>query len=186
MSKLIPDYFKLLFSKEQIQQAVKAVGKEVAVWVSQANANNQKDVLCIPILRGGIFFFADLVREIDDSVDITPVRTQAYSITQNVAESSGVRFNLDGIDIQNRNILLVDDICDSGKTLFALNKELLKRGALEIKTAVLIKRDIGEGIYNPDFVCFNYVGDEWFVGYGMDDCDRWRNLPDIYIMPSAK
>ena len=67
----------------------------------------------------------------------------------------------------------------------ALSKLLVELGAREVKTAVLIRRVIENPIFMPDWIGFNHKGPEWFVGYGMDDSNRFSNLSDIYVIQKA-
>ena len=90
--------------------------------------------------------------------------------------------HLDEAAIRGRSVLLVDDICDSGVSLRALTQHLKHIGAREVRSAVLIRRAIENSAFTPEWVGFHHKGPEWFVGYGMDDSDRWSNLPDIYVI----
>lgn len=181
---MIPSHFHLQYSRLEIEEQVARLGRQVVPWVKQTREESHTDILTIPVLRGGIFFFADLVRQIDGSVEIAPIRTWAYEAEQNQVEPRDVRVNLEGVAALGRKVLLVDDICDSGSTLQKLSTVFLEAGAAEVRSAVLIKRALKEQQFEPDWVGFEFDGDEWFVGYGMDDSERWRNLPDIYIIRS--
>ena len=181
----IPSNFILHYSQDCIQARVKELGAEVSAWVEDIRRRTGADVLTIPVLRGGIFFFADLVRQFRTSVDISPVRAWAYNASQNTQEDA-VRLSLDGVAAERRSVLLVDDICDSGNSLHALTESFVKAGAHEVRSAVLVRRKLASAPIVPDYVGFEYEGDEWFVGYGMDDCDRWRNLPGIYIIKQGQ
>jgi hypoxanthine phosphoribosyltransferase len=182
MTARLPEYFVPCYSKEEIAAAVLRLGKELTPWATQVFQESNQDILCIPILRGGIFFFADLVREIGHSIELAPVKTTAYEPGMNEAAREEVSIHIDGVDATGRSVLLVDDICDSGRTLKALSKAFLQRGAAEVRSAVLIRRDVEQETFNPEYVGFTYQGPEWFVGYGMEDADRYRNLPGIYII----
>lgn len=179
---MLPPHFKELYSGSQIDAAVKRLGKEIGSWASEVWARSHTDILAIPVLRGGIFFFADLVREVTHSVEIAPARAWAYQHGENAVMTSEVGINIDEIPARGRSLLVVDDICDSGRTLQALREALMRAGAYEVRSAVLIKRALPGETFGPDWVAFNYSGAEWFVGYGMDDADRWRNLPAAYVM----
>ena len=63
-----------------------------------------------------------------------------------------------------------------------MSERLLERGAREVRSAVLIRRLINDPAYTPTWSAFDYGGEEWFVGYGMEDGERWRNLPGVYII----
>lgn len=179
---MLPANFKTLYSDEQIANAVKRIGTEINVWAENIWKQSHTDLLTIPVLRGGIFFFADLVRQIQASVELAPARAIAYVDGQNEAQTTQVKINIDGVPAKGRSVLLVDEICDSGRTLKILSQTLLGAGAVEVKSAVLVKRIIDKETFNPDWVGFEYRGPEWLVGYGMDDNNRWRNLSSIYII----
>ncbi|MCB0353636.1 MAG: hypothetical protein KDD64_08935 [Bdellovibrionales bacterium] len=178
----IPKSFHLQYSRRQIQDRVEKLGREISLWSSEVWEHSHSDILTIPVLRGGIFFFADLVREISGSVEIFPAQTWAYEPGVNQVMRSDVKVRIDDIPAKGRAILLIDDICDSGKTLQALSEALRQSGALEVRSAVLIRRAVHEQAYDPEWVGFEYVGPEWFVGYGMEDSGRWRNLADIFVI----
>jgi hypoxanthine phosphoribosyltransferase len=180
----IPPNFKMLYTASQIEQQVQRLGRQISVWAKKVWEQNQSDLVAIPVLRGGIFFFADLVRHIDHSVEIAPVRTWAYQNDQNVKRDE-FRVNMEGVIAKGRSVLLVDDICDSGRTLKMLRESFIGAGALEVKSAALIRRVLKEPTFSPEWVGFDYDGPEWFVGYGMEDRNRWRNLADIYIIDQA-
>ena len=176
-----PHQYKPLYSKEDIHREIQRIGKDITVWCDKVWRDSSADVLAIPVLRGGIFLFSDLVREISSSVQIAPARSWAYQASENTALPE-VEVDLATVPAKGRHVLIVDDICDSGRTLKALKEGLIKLGALEVKTAVLIQREVKEQHFNPDWACFHYSGQEWIVGYGMDDAERWRNLPFVGII----
>lgn len=178
----VPSNYKLKYSPELIQQNVERVGNEVGHWLSDIEFNLDSQILALPVMRGALFFFADLIRKIPYSVEIAPVRVQAYEGDQNKLKDTPVQIRMEDISVKGRTVLVVDDICDSGKTLSTLVRTLFSMGAEEVKTAVLIKRDLEGCLYQPDYIGFEYRGDEWMVGYGMDDKYRWRNLAGIYAI----
>src|SRR5687768_15311755 len=108
---MTPSNFKLLYSREEIGKAVERVGTEIDAWARATWDDSHTDILAIPILRGGLFFFSDLVREIQHSVEIAPARTWAYEDTENNVQRSQVRVNIESVPAKGRNVLLVDDIC---------------------------------------------------------------------------
>lgn len=184
---VLPQHLKCLYSAEQIEQRTVALGAEISTWTQQVWDASHTDVLTIPVLRGGIFFYADLVRQIANSVEIAPARTWAYEQVAAEGSSKPNELSTVGVDIasvpaRGRAVLVIDDICDSGRSLAFLAKELQAAGAREVRTAVLIRRELPDQKYTPDWVGFTYSGTEWLVGYGMDDSERWRNLPGVYVI----
>lgn len=180
MESQVPSYFQLLHDRPAIAARVRELGREITGWALSVSGTTGKDLICIPLLRGGVFFFADLVREIQCSIEMTPIRTCAYRTDENV-EASSVSMHVEDLVAKDRSILIVDDICDSGRTLHHLSERLISLGAREVKSVVMIKRELPDA-FEPDWCGFRHQGPEWMVGYGMDDRDRWRNLPSIYLM----
>lgn len=181
-ARQIPAHFSPVFSERDISQRVKALGEEIGIWCRGVWEDSHTDVLAIPVLRGGIFFFSDLVRAIDTSVEIAPVRTEAYEAGTNGAMRSEVLVYAEKLAVKGRVVLVVDDVCDSGRTLEELEKAILARGAREVRTVVLVRRLLDRPTFVPCWVGFQYEGPEWFVGYGMDDNERWRNLPHVCVI----
>jgi len=180
--RLIPANFQIQYSQEQIASRVKELGIEVDQWCKSVWADSRTDVVAIPVLRGGVYFFADLSREITSSIEIAPVRTSAYDAGTNAAKEVSVEQFADPVQIKGRVVLIVDDVCDSGRTLEQLEKALIERGAREVRSVVLIRRLLPRPTFVPCWVGFEYTGPEWFVGYGMDDSERYRNLPDVHTI----
>lgn len=181
-STQVPRHFQRIYSAAEIASSVARLGGQISGWAEEVWRASHSDLLAIPVLRGGIFFFADLVRKVSGSVEIAAAQTRAYEVGQNAVQSTGVQVNIGDVPAKGRSILLVDDICDSGRTLEALSQSLLKAGATEVRSAVLIHRVVDQKTIEPEYVGFRYEGPEWFVGYGMEDGHRYRNLPDIYVI----
>ncbi len=179
----IPANFRLQFTEQQIHSRVKELGAEVDHWCKSVWADSRTDVVAIPVLRGGVYFFADLSRHITSSIEIAPVRTSAYDAGTNTARQEiTVDQFADPVQIKGRVVLVVDDVCDSGRTLEQLERSLIERGAREVRTVVLIRRLLPRPTFVPCWVGLEYSGPEWFVGYGMDDNERYRNLPAVYTI----
>jgi hypoxanthine phosphoribosyltransferase len=178
----IPANFRLQFSQQQILSRVKELGAEIDEWCKSVWRESRTDVVAIPVLRGGVYFFADLSRHISSSIEIAPVKTSAYDAGTNAAKEVTVDQFADPVQIKGRVVLVVDDVCDSGRTLEQLERSLLERGAREVRTVVLVRRLLPRPTFVPCWVGLEYSGPEWFVGYGMDDNERYRNLPDVYVI----
>ena len=178
----LPARYKLQYSAKDIEAQVERIGAEVTAWADEVRTRSGEDILGIPVLRGGIFFFADLVRKIRCSVRIAPVKTWGYESSTNQIIPGGVKVNLVDIAARDRHVLLIDDICDTGRTLRAVAETLMSAGACEVRSAVLIKRILTDETYEPNYVGFRFHGAEWLVGYGMDDAEQWRNLGAIHVI----
>lgn len=178
----LPSYFQQVYSAAMIAEANQRLGKEISKWAAEVWEHSHTDILTVPVLRGGIFFFADLVREINHSVELVPTTSRSYEDSENNVQRSEVTVDISVIPARGRAVLLIDDICDSGRTLAHMTKALNEMGAQEVRSAVLVKRVLDQETFNPEYVGFSFEGPEWLVGYGMDDCNRWRNLDSISII----
>ena len=152
-----------LFSEREIQKRVSELGKEIT------EDYKGKELLVLCILKGSIIFTADLVRKIK-----TPL-TVEYISAKNSRHNSLPDY------IKDRDILIVEDIIDSGITLEKMIKEISKKEPASIKICTLLykKECVKNGII-PDYAGF-YIGKEFVVGYGLDYNEEMRELPYIAI-----
>jgi hypoxanthine phosphoribosyltransferase len=181
----LPERFSLIYSEEQIAERVVQLGSSIQGWIEDVNKKINKDVVCVPILRGGFFFAADLMRQFRSSVELMPVTASSYSSSVNQRPHLSVHLDVRDLNVHGRAVLLIDDICDSGRTLAVLGEKLRLAGAVEVYAAVLIRRIVVNIIHEPKWYGFSYDGPEWFVGYGMEDVSRWRNLRSVYLIKES-
>lgn len=170
---------KILLSKEEIGKRVKSLGDEI----SKDYAGKNPVMICI--LKGGIVFLSDLIRSISIPVELDFMSLSSYG---NSTKSSGVvqiKKDIDA-DITNRDVILVEDIVDSGLTLQYLNEYFQHHNATSIKICTLLDKPNAHKIdLEIDYVGFE-VGNEFVVGYGLDYAQKYRNLPYIGILKEEK
>ena len=152
---------------------------ELAAEISRAYAGNE--LTAIVIMNGGLFFAADLLRQIDVPVYVDSLAAGSYlhhASTGQLTLRGGPKLHLTG-----RHVLLIDDILDTGFTLAEIQKKILADGAASCRTCVLIDKDIPpeQKIAKADWYGFRAPA-EFLVGYGMDSDEHYRNLPDIRII----
>lgn len=176
---MLPHNYKLEYSAEQIASRTKSIASEVEVWLKQHVATDPVGAVVVPVMRGGVFFFCDLVREINLGIEMAYMRSQSYEGDKFAALKPQVQYDISTVNAKNRSVLLVDDILDSGRSLATLKNALLQAGAREVKIAVLIRRSSAQH-GAADWVGFDYSANNWLVGYGMDDRNQYCNLPQIY------
>lgn len=172
---LYGDLSRVLVTREEIAEEVKKLGARIT-------ADYQgKNVILIGILKGAVVFFADLIREIDLPVSIDFMAVSSYGAA---TKSSGVVEVVKDIhrDITGLDVLVVEDIVDSGMTLSYLKKYLSSRGAASIKIVTLLDKPERRRVdLTADYFCFT-IPDEFVVGYGLDYAEKYRNLPDIGVL----
>lgn len=174
-AKLYEDLECILVTREEIQAAVKKLGRQITEDYAG------KEPVVIGILKGAVVFYSDLIREID-----LPLQTEFMAVSSygNATKSTGVvQIRLDlKLDIMGRDVLIVEDIVDSGMTLHYLKEHLASRGAASIRIATLLDKPARRRVeLKADYYCFT-IPDEFVVGYGLDYAERYRNLSDIGVL----
>jgi hypoxanthine phosphoribosyltransferase len=166
--------FEIVFTQNQIQEMVKRIATQVDAFFPES-----EPLVCVGVLKGAWIFHSDLVRELKREVFVDFIRASSYG---HGTQSSGlVRILKDiEVDIRGKNILLVEEIVDSGRTLSFIKKRLEDGGAKIVKIAALLdKRERREVECVPDFLG-SIVPDHFVVGYGLDWAENYRNLSEIY------
>lgn len=169
------DIEKVLLDEEQLRQKVKELGAQI----SKDYAG--KPLLVLGILKGSFIFMADLIREITIPCQVEFMAVSSY---HSGVKTSGVVKIIKDIDINPKeyNILVVEDILDSGLTLSYLRDLLLRRGAVDLKIATLLdKPSRRKADVQADYCGFE-VPDAFLVGYGLDYAEQYRNLPYVGIL----
>ncbi|MBQ2701232.1 MAG: hypoxanthine phosphoribosyltransferase [Clostridia bacterium] len=174
-AKIYQDLSHILVTREEIQAAVKKLGEQITRDYAG------KEPMLVGILKGSVVFFADLIREIDLPMTMEFMAISSYG---SATKSSGEVRIIKDLDkaITGRDVLIVEDIVDSGLTLSFLKKTLEGRGAASIKIATLLDKPARRKVdLKSDYYCF-IIPDEFVVGYGLDYDEKYRNLPDIGVL----
>ena len=171
------DIASVLLSEEQLKKRVAELGAQLA------EDYRDKNPTMVCILKGAIMFYTDLVRSMPSPLAMDFMAVSSYG---NSTKSSGeveIRKDL-STSIENKHVVIVEDIVDSGFTLSYLTRMLASRGAASIKLATLLDKPSrrAPGItLKSDYSGFE-VGDEFVVGYGLDYAEFYRNLPYIGVL----
>jgi len=175
-AEIYQDLDRILVTKEEIAQKVKELGQRIT-----RDYQEKKPVL-VCILKGASIFFADLIREIDLPVSVDFMAISSYGSATKTSGVVRIMKDLDQ-DILDRDVIIVEDIVDTGITLSYLRKALMHRGAASMKIAALLDKTARRAVpdLQVDYVCFD-IPDAFVVGYGLDYDQRYRNLPDIGIL----
>ena len=168
---------EVLIAREQIAARVSVLASEIS------KKYDGQSLTVIGILRGAVIFMADLVREISPSVNVVMEFMKAASYGASTTSSGKVTISQGtGIAVKGRNILIVEDIVDSGRTLNALKETLLGKNVSSLKIATLLDKPERRVVDIDVDYCGFQVPDEFVVGYGLDYNQRYRNLPYIGIL----
>ncbi|MBQ1410946.1 MAG: hypoxanthine phosphoribosyltransferase [Oscillospiraceae bacterium] len=169
------DIESVMFTREQIAARCRELGQTLT-----EKFRGEKPLM-ICVLRGATFFFTDLCREMDCLMDMDFIAASSYF--KGTKSSGTVRLVKDsGIDMQDRHVVIVEDIVDSGLTLEYLVKLFQTRSPKSITTVTLLDKNVNK----PDRFRVDYYGfkipDAFVVGYGLDYADYYRNLPYIGVI----
>ena len=164
---------EILVTKEQIARRVSELGYDITSFYEG------KPLTVVILMNGALLFGADLVRMIRQ-----PLRWEAFICSSYHNDSSSGELSI-RCDLKNpvndRHVLIVDDVLDTGLTLKAVKENMERRGALSVRTCVLLNKNVdGKLFMSPDWVGFE-IRNEYVVGYGLDSNEDFRNLPYIAV-----
>lgn len=171
---MLNDVEKVLYSEEQLNEICRKLGRQIS------EDYKDKNLLLVSVLKGSIVFMADLMRNITVPCGVDFMSVSSYEGTKT---TGNVKIKLDlGINLAGYDLLLVEDILDSGITLYSLRSMLSLRNPRSIKICTLLdKPDRRSADIKADYAGA-VVPDEFVVGYGLDYDEKYRNLPFIGIL----
>lgn len=166
---------EVLISEDKIKETVKRLGEELN------SEYGDNEVTLIVILKGSMVFAADLMRELKMPVKLEFMRVSSYGNSSKSSGQINIKLDLDA-DIKGKNVIIAEDIIDSGNTLYKLREELLKREPKSLKLCTLLsKPSRREADIEADYIGIK-IEDKFVIGYGLDYAERYRNLPYIGIL----
>lgn len=172
------DIDRILIREDEIRAGIDRVAAEVTL------AYTNRDFTVVAVLKGSCVFASDLIRRIPVPLELAFLAASSYG-SGTTPDELRISFLPMDSEIQGRNLLLVDDILDTGRTLFRLKQELMRRGAAEVRTCVLLDKPARRSVeFEADFRGF-VVQDLFVVGYGLDFAGRYRNLPYVGALKAA-
>ncbi len=169
------DNLKLYISYEQINDRILKLSNELN------EIYKDKEVLVVLVLKGSIIFASDLIKELKGNFILETIKASSYGMKGSKRTKLQL-YGLENLEIENKHVLLIDDIFDSGNTLYNIKQAFLEKKPSSVRTAVLLKKNIKRDIsYLPDYSLFD-IDDKFVVGYGLDYKECFRNLKGIYIV----
>ncbi|MDZ7796326.1 MAG: hypoxanthine phosphoribosyltransferase [Candidatus Marinimicrobia bacterium] len=170
----------LLTSEEEIQEKVKQIARQI----SADYRDKEKPPIVIGVLNGSFYFMADLLRAMSIEAEMDFIKISSY---QKAGSTGTVRLIKDiSADIYNRDVILVEDIIDTGLSINYLRKHFENSHPASVRVVVLLyKKEITEVEVEPEYVGFE-IPDKFVVGYGLDIEQQYRRLRDIFAMDMPK
>ncbi|MBO5737550.1 MAG: hypoxanthine phosphoribosyltransferase [Clostridia bacterium] len=166
---------RVLLSEAQIAERVKEVAKKID------EDYQGKEVIAVCILKGSVVFFADLIRAMKTPVNVEFMKVSSYGF--GTSSSGKLSVGLDLLsNIEGKEVLIVEDIIDSGNTMYALKEMLKTRNPASLRIVTLLDKPARRTMdINADYTCFE-IEDEFVIGYGLDYAEKYRDLPYVGIL----
>ena len=169
------DFERILYDTETLRGRIAELGRELT------EVYRDKNPIVIGVLKGAFVFMADLIRAIDAPCEVEFLGVSSYGSGTTTTGAVEITRDL-GKDIEDRHVIIVEDILDSGVTLAYLKKYLANRSPASIAICTLLDKPARrQADITPDYVGFT-CPDEFIVGFGLDYAEKYRNLPFIAIL----
>src|SRR3954466_1327890 len=170
---------EILVQPDELQHRIRQLGEEI----SRDYAG--RDLLLIGVLKGAVFFLADLMRQIDVPCEVDFMAVSSYG---SAPDTSGVVRILKDLDapLEGRDVLIVEDIVDSGLTLQYLMRTLQARGPASLEGCALLTKPERRLVETPARYVGFEIPDKFAIGYGLDYAERYRNLPYVATLQLAE
>ena len=177
VENIMDDIDKILVGEMEIKEIVKRISSQIDTYYKGRDSR----LLLIGILKGSVVFMGDLMKCITVPVEIDFMKVSTYG--SGTSSSGSLNITLDiKRDLTNTDVVIIEDIIDSGRTLSYLVKHLLDKGALSVKTCTLLdKPDRREVDFSADWVG-TVIPNEFVVGYGLDFDEKYRALPFVGVL----
>ncbi|MBR3686619.1 MAG: hypoxanthine phosphoribosyltransferase [Clostridia bacterium] len=175
---MLKDIERVLVDEKQIDK----INGELAQKIMKDYQNSTKPLIVIVILKGSMIFASDLIKKLDLPLEIEFMKVSSYGAgTKNSGEIK-IHLDLARENLEQYDLLIIEDIVDSGRTLSRLTQLLKNRNANSVKTCTLLDKPSRREVpFTPDY-CGAEIEDEFVVGYGLDYDEKYRNLPYVAIL----
>ena len=175
---MINDIKEVLLSEEQIDKLT----SEIAKKIDADYANREKRLLLLGILKGSVVFMSDLMKKIKRPVEIDFMKVSSYGNATETTGKINIILDLHRNDLADIDIIVIEDIIDSGKTLSYLVEYLKLAGARSVETCTLLDKPSRRQVEFVPTYTGATIPDEFVVGYGLDYAEKYRTLPFVGIL----
>lgn len=173
------DVDRILIDRELIARRVGEMAAKIRHDLE--GLSGDVEIILVPILTGSIIFLADLIRQLPQKIRINVVTASSYAGRRTKSTGEPIVGGLPD-DLENKHVLIVDDILDSGTTIRRIRSEIEQLKPRTLRACVLLRKDIPSALETPcEYIGFE-IPDEFVVGYGLDYDGYYRNLPDIGVL----
>ena len=173
---MIKDVKSILLNEKELDEITSTLAKKIE------NDYQDKNLLLLGILKGGVVFMSDLMKKINLPMQIDFMKVSSYGAGTKTTGKINIMLDLHRNDLSKLDILIIEDIIDSGRTLSYLSEYLRLAGAKSVKTVTLLDKPSRREVeFTPDY-CGTTIPDEFVVGYGLDYAENYRTLPYVAIL----
>lgn len=165
----LPAHVDPLYGEAEIDGALELLAAELDRWADDAEARTGRMLLALCVLRGGVFFYSDLLLRMRRSVEPAFCRAYSYAKVETGSPLERMFVDWQSLRPQGREVVFIDNICDSGRTLLQVDTWLRMQGARRVRSVTMVHRLRDDAVAKPELTGFTYPGKEWLVGYGMRD-----------------
>lgn len=172
------DIAKILITEDELDRITTRLAKEI----DRDYAGSDKHLILVCILKGSIVFMGDLMKKVTVPVEIDCMKASSYGAGTVTTGTVNIHLDLIRPDLDTCDLLIIEDIIDSGITLSYLSKYLLGKGARSVRTCTLLDKPSRRRVdFVPDY-CGCEIPDEFVVGYGLDYDEKYRALPYVGVL----
>ena len=165
----LPQHLEVVQPAEDIEVVLDSMAAVVEDWARECMERDGRMLLMMCVLRGGAFFFSDLVQRVGYSIEPAFCRAWSYAKDMTARPEDAVRIEWPEVNVTGRDVVLVDNICDTGRTFARATEELRHREPARVRTVAFLRRKQPSIIHEPTLSGVSYLGHEWLVGYGLRD-----------------
>lgn len=174
------DIEKVLFSEEDLERMI----SRIAAQVDKDYSGSDKKLVLLCILKGSVVFMGELMKKVNVPCEIDFMKVSSYGNETTSSGNVNIILDISRKDLDSCDILIVEDIIDSGRTLSYLSKYLLNKGARSVRTCTMLDKPSRRVVdFSADYVGAE-IEDLFVVGYGLDYAERYRDLPYIGVLKS--
>ena len=178
MNKELNDILRVMISSEELDK----ITSDIAKQIDEDYKDNSNRIVLLSILKGSVVFMGELMRKLETPVEIEFMKVSSYGSGTATTGNINIHLDLQRKDINLCDVIIVEDIIDSGRTLSYLVEYLKRKGVHSVKTCTLLDKPSRREVeFNADYIGVE-VPDEFVVGYGLDYDEKYRTLPFIGIL----
>ncbi len=172
----------ILIEKEEIERVIRHLGREITKSYQEEKESLHKEpLMVVGLLKGSFIFMADLIRQIELPLTVEFMGVASYGDGKKSSGDVKIVMDLDS-SVENRHLLLVEDIVDTGRTFAKVIRMLHNRKPKSLKVCTLLSKPSCRVVDVPVDFCGKEIENEFVVGYGLDYAQRFRNLPYIGVL----